>query len=229
MPMLGTRRVLASRVIQTFVTGVIGLLPVAITLAILAWLIVLLHDLVGPASAFGKILRSVGMTVSACEVLAYGIGFAGTIFMVFFLGTLVESGFGKTLHTALDGAMQRVPVIATVYDASKNLTNVFARKKDSVPGMTAVMCYFGPDRSIGIPALMPTQETVCIKGVVYQFVIIPTAPVPFGGALLCVRAEWVEPAPCGLDDLMGIYMSMGLSGPGLLNDAPSTNDHGTRP
>jgi hypothetical protein len=31
-----------------------------------------------------------------------------------------------------------------------------------------------------------------------------------------VKSEWVKPAECGFDELMGIYMSMGLSAPKCL-------------
>ena len=47
--------------------------------------------------------------------------------------------------------------------------------------------------------------------------MIPTAPVPFGGALICVKASWVQPAECGFDDLVGVYMSMGVTAPRCLS------------
>jgi uncharacterized membrane protein len=47
---------------------------------------------------------------------------------------------------------------------------------------------------------------------------VPTAPVPFGGALLCVKAEWVKPAACSMDELLGMYMSMGMSAPAHLSE-----------
>jgi uncharacterized membrane protein len=35
------------RLTRTFITGVFGLLPLALTLAVLAWVVVFLYDLVG--------------------------------------------------------------------------------------------------------------------------------------------------------------------------------------
>ena len=37
---------------QPFITGVMSFLPLALTLAILAWVIVFVHDLVGPGTQF---------------------------------------------------------------------------------------------------------------------------------------------------------------------------------
>jgi uncharacterized membrane protein len=204
------------RVAQTFVTGVFAILPLALTFAVLAWVVRFLHDLLGPYSAFGKMLRSIGLTITACEVTAYFLGLVGAIMIVYGLGLLVENRIGRRWNLALDGALQRVPILSTLYDASKNLTNVFNRKSDSLQGMSPVMCNFGDDGAVTIPALMPTPEILRISGVEYHVVIIPSAPVPFGGALVCVKADWVKPAACSFDELVGIYMSMGASASGCL-------------
>ena len=47
-------------------------------------------------------------------------------------------------------------------------------------------------------------------------VLIPTAPVPFGGGLLFVPAEWVVPAAVGAEALTSIYVSMGMTAPQFL-------------
>ena len=59
------------RMTQTFTTGVIAILPLAFTLAVLIWLVKLIHDLAGPSSLCGSVLRSVGMSIVACDVTAY--------------------------------------------------------------------------------------------------------------------------------------------------------------
>ena len=214
-------RPMVGRASQTLISGVMGILPVALTLAVLAWVVVFLHDLVGPQSSFGKLLSSGGMSVTACEVTAYLVGLVGAILLVYLLGVLIENGVAMTWHSAMDNAMQRIPVVSTVYDASKNLTSVFDRRKDSLQGMAPVMCYFGPDSSIGTPALMPTSQRIRMDDQEYHIVIIPGAPVPFGGALLCVKADWVKPANCTFDELVGIYMSMGSSAPASLGEPPA--------
>ncbi|MGI8725167.1 MAG: hypothetical protein ACR2J1_07395, partial [Methyloceanibacter sp.] len=40
-----------------------------------------------------------------------------------------------------------------------------------------------------------------------------SAPVPFGGALIYVPAEWVKPAEGGVERLMNVYVSMGVTPP----------------
>jgi len=207
---------ISAHVVRALTTGLFAILPLGLTLAILAWLTKYLHDLVGPTSSFGSILRSVGMTVTACEITAYTLGLITTALLVYLLGVVVEMRVGRRLNVAIDGMLHRIPIFNTLYDASKNLTSVFDRRNDSLQGMVPVLCNFGNDSSITIPALMPTPDLVRVGGCEYHVVIIPSAPVPFGGALVCVRADWVKPADCSFDELITIYMSMGSSAPGCL-------------
>jgi uncharacterized membrane protein len=216
MPVLDDSPRRTEQVIRTFLTGVVAILPLALTVAVLIWVVTLVHDLAGPTSLCGRALRSLGMSVVACDVTAYIIGVIGAILMVFGLGLLIQNNAGKRLRLTMHEAMRRVPVLGTVYDASKQVTSIFDRKPDSRQNMTPVMCYFGDELGAGVPALMPTPELVRLGDNEYHIVIIPTAPVPFGGALLCVKADWVKPAECGLEDLIGIYVSMGVSAPRCL-------------
>jgi uncharacterized membrane protein len=227
MPHSDVRPRLFDHVAQTLVTGVFAILPLALTLLVLAWVVRILHDLIGPSSFCGSFLRSIGMTVTACEVTAYLFGALGAMLMVYGLGSLIEHRIGRRFSSAMDGAIQHIPVVNTLYDASKNLTSVFDRRKDSLQGMSPVVCNFGNDGAVAIPALMPTPDVVRFGGQDYHIVVIPTAPVPFGGALVCVKAEWVKPAECSFDEMVGIYMSMGTSAPRCLgrNDSMGRVDN----
>jgi uncharacterized membrane protein len=206
------------RFAQIFLTGVVAILPLALTIAVLAWIVNLVHNWAGPSSMSGKLLRSVGLSVVACEATAYIVGVLLALLSVYVLGLLIERGAAKRLGHTFNEVLHRVPVLGTVYDASKQMTSILEPNPDSLKSMTPVMCYFGPNRDAGMPALMPTPELVRIGGKEYHIVIIPTAPVPFGGALLMLQKECVQPAPCGLDELIGIYMSMGVTAPRSLND-----------
>ena len=78
--------------------------------------------------------------------------------------------------------------------------------------MGAVWCFFG-GKGAAVLALAPSREPVLIDGGLYVAVLIPTAPVPIGGALLYVPTDWVRPANIGIDRLTAVYMSMGITPP----------------
>lgn len=62
-------------------------------------------------------------------------------------------------------------------------------------------------------ALLPSPKRVLIGQQEYLGVLVPSAPVPVGGALVYVPASWVKPAEGGVEHLMAVYVSMGVTAP----------------
>lgn len=61
----------------------------------------------------------------------------------------------------------------------------------------------------------------------YYSIMIPTAPVPFGGAILFVPVDWVEHVEIEFDGLLNIYMSMGITSPDYFNKPPAKAKEGS--
>ena len=80
--------------------------------------------------------------------------------------------------------------------------------------MSPAWCYFGGKPGAAVLALLPSKTPIRLGGEDYLGILIPSAPVPFGGALVYVPAAWVEPAEGGIDELMSVYVSMGITPPG---------------
>jgi uncharacterized membrane protein len=59
--------------------------------------------------------------------------------------------------------------------------------------------------------LLSSAEPVFLQGRPHLAVIVPTAPVPVGGGLLFVPADWVRVADVGMEALTSIYVSMGVT------------------
>ena len=76
-----------------------------------------------------------------------------------------------------------------------------------------MLCFFGQEGGAGVLALLVSPQRFRLQGRDYQIVIVPTAPVPFGGALVFVPVESVRPTDMSVDGLMSIYVSMGVSAP----------------
>jgi uncharacterized membrane protein len=60
---------------------------------------------------------------------------------------------------------------------------------------------------------MPSPEPVRIGEHRYLGLLVPSAPVPFGGALIYVPVDWVKPAEGGVERLLNVYVSMGVTPP----------------
>jgi uncharacterized membrane protein len=192
--------------------GLLALLPLTLTIAVTFWLGTAIHRYVGPGSYLGRGLRKLGLNFATTDEMAYIVGAVLALVLIYLLGLLVQAGLKHRLHALSDHAMNRIPLVSSIYEASKKIAMMFEPgDQEELKSMTPVLCTFGGPGGTAIPAFMPSADMLQIGGADYHVVMIPTAPIPLGGAIMCVPAEWVSPMDCGVDGLLSIYMSMGMS------------------
>lgn len=201
---------------RIFLAGLIAALPLMLTIFVTAWLLAFLNQYLGPNSAFGNLLSSLGLGMGTSEYAPYLIGLGLIVAAIFLLGLLVHSRIGAWIASLLDRVIRRIPVISSVYDLSSRFVSIVDTKSgDSLKSMSPAWCYFGGKPGAAVLALLPSKTPIRMGGEDYLGVLIPSAPVPFGGALVYVPAAWIEPAEGGIDELMSVYVSMGITAPGV--------------
>lgn len=199
---------------RTLIAGFLVLLPLAVTFVLVVWLGTFLFYYVGPHSVFGQFLTVLGLGISATEWAAYLIGLVILLFVVYILGLIVESRLRSRFYALIDSVVQRIPFVRNIYDTIKRFVEVVDQKdRDGVRGMSPVWCYFGGEGGAAVLALLPAREPVMLNGAPYHAILVPSAPVPVGGGLIYVPAAWVKPADIGVEQLMSVYVSMGVTPP----------------
>lgn len=202
------------RLVGYFVAGLLAVLPLVLTVAIVVWVISFLTEYLGPTTFIGRRLSAVGLEFGSDGVLAYLTGWVFVLAALFGLGLLVETGAKRFWNHLLDRFFRRVPVVGSLYGSLKQLVGMLDRKEEAeLKAMSVVFCYFGSRGGPGVLALMPSPARLQIEGQEYHVVIIPTAPVPFGGGLLFVPADLVAPVEMSVDNFISIYVSMGATTP----------------
>jgi uncharacterized membrane protein len=206
------RRSLRS-IASTWLAGLVVLLPLALTAGVLYWAFTLVNRFVGPGSLVGQLFAQFGYPFSSNPGLAYLIGTLVLIGLIYLLGLVVQAGLKRPLQSLADATVRRIPLIGRVYGVADRFVGLLDQKEEAdIRAMSPVWCFFG-GKGAAVLALAPSAQPIEIDGRNYLAVLIPTAPVPFGGALLYVPAEWVRPAGIGVDALTGIYVSMGITPP----------------
>jgi uncharacterized membrane protein len=209
------------RIFAIFVTGLLVVLPFALTVALLVWLGGFVNQFLGPGSLIGHILISIGLGVTASSTLAYMFGILVVIGFLFAIGAAVESRVRFRLSGFVDNIMARIPLVGTVYDTTKRFVAIMDKKgDDGIKSMSPVWCFFGGEGGAAVLCLLPTPTPTMINGEPYHVVLAPSAPVPIGGCLIYVPAAWVKPADVGVDGLMSIYVTMGVSSPASVKLTP---------
>jgi uncharacterized membrane protein len=202
------------RMAQTFVSGLLAALPLALTVAVTVWLVVFVAEYIGPKSQVGQLLIALGLGVTTSSVAAYLAGLAALVIAIYFLGLLIEMRLGSWLSAIIDGVLQRIPLVSNLYGLSKQVTSIVDLKgQDNVKSMSAVWCFFGGEPGAAVLALLASPNPVKVGGHEYLGVLVPSAPVPVGGALIYVPSSWIKPAEGGVEHLMSVYVSMGMTPP----------------
>jgi uncharacterized membrane protein len=206
------------RILRIFLAGVLALLPIAVTVFVTAWVASLIAGYAGPGSFVGRLIiglgASVGLDISPSSSAAYLLGLAIILGAIFVLGLLVESGLRSFILNSLDWLIMRIPLISNIYDLSKRFVSLVDRgDQGDLKSMRPVWCFFGGEGGAAVLGLMPSPEPVVIGEHSYLGLLVPSAPVPFGGALIYVPSEWVKPAEGGVERLMNVYVSMGVTPP----------------
>ncbi len=217
MSEITTRKSVWRKLFGPFLTGITSLFPIVFTITVVVWCVNFLASLLGPTTNFGQFMQSFGFNLVRNDIVAYLLGLLAVFVLIYLLGLLINIGFRKHWQLINDQIMNRIPLVKTIYDASKKIVSLIDGKdKSDVKSMSPVMCYFGGKGGTAVLALLTSKEVIEIDGNRYYSVMIPTSPIPIGGAIIYVPINWVEKVNFGIEGLMNIYVSMGVSGNEML-------------
>ncbi len=195
-----------------FFAGVFAILPLVVTAAIVGWVSSYVSMAIGPSTWLGGLLKKIGVSVVHNSTSSYVVGWIVVLLVVLSLGMVVELGAKSFFSSLLERLFGKVPLVGSIYRTSKQVVEMLdTNNKEAIKGMSAVYCFFGSHEGPTILAFLVSPKKFLVNQREYQIVMIPTAPVPFGGAMLLVPVEQVVPANISVDGVMSIYLSMGVT------------------
>lgn len=201
-----------------FVTGLVTLLPVAVTLALVAFVFNLLT---GPfVGVVSEILESLGVgdrgffflgakptirllsQILVLIVLVVCTTFLGFLARWYFLHSLI--GFGERI-------LQRIPIISSVYNACKDVVNTVLTADTGAFKQVVICPYPNPEtRALG---LVTQDQIPAIRAGVEEKVIavfVPTTPNPTSGFLILYRQEDLVYLDMAVEDAFKYIISCGV-------------------
>lgn len=209
-------RQVAARALGAFLTGLFFLAPILLTVVLLDWLGGYLAAAVGPESFIGRAIASGGSVVVGGEraAVAFWAGLAVVLVLIALLGLVVQTGLRRRLEQGFDRFIDRVPVLRSVYRPIAQLVRLLGPQSGAgnLEGMRVVAVRFG--EATETLALLVTPELFDVGGEPRQLVLLTTAPVPVGGALLFVPPAGVVPVEgLSVEDFIKFFVSVGTVRP----------------
>jgi uncharacterized membrane protein len=201
------------RIAGPFVTGMVFLAPVFLTVLLLQWVAGYVTAALGPGTVIGGVLAQSGMLVTKSPFLAFWAGLGIAALIVWGIGLAVQTRWRGQLEGGLDNLLGRIPLIGGFYRPMAQMIRMIGGAPGGeLQGMAVVSVRFGDNTEV--LALLATPRLFDMGEGPRHLVLLPTAPVPVGGALVFVAVDQVRAVPgLGVDDLAKFYVSMGTVSP----------------
>ena len=189
---------------DTFISGLLAIIPVGATFYILWFLYRLIDGLVGKATPFGK------MVETALGRWIPGMGIYMTLILVLLVGLITRNFFGRTLQYYLERIFSSVPGVRKMYSTLKQFTNALLNRNTS--SFQKVVMFEYPKEGISIIGLVTNEELGKIQDETGEECIIvyaPTAPNPLSGMMLIIPKRKVTYLDIPVEDALSMVLSSG--------------------
>lgn len=177
-----------------FFQGLLVLVPVAGTIALVVWVLTTLDALYPFEEALG--------------VHIPGLGIAITLLVILVVGALASNVVGRRVVEWIESAMKGVPVVNIVYSSLKDLLGAFVGDKRSFD--RPVMVNVAPEQGIRVFGFVTCSHFDDVRLAGHVAVYLPQS-YNFAGNLLIVREELVEPVDADSAQFMAFIVSGGVA------------------
>ena len=190
---------------RTITAGLLLLIPLVLTYLVLRFLFDNLDELLQPIFEYFLDRRIPGAGIAALAVLVYLIGLLGQNFI------------GRRLVQVTQFILMRVPVVSTVYNATRRLIESFSGPGST--GLKRVVMVEYPRVgmwTIGFLTGMVNDENDEKLALIY----VPTAPTPYTGWMAMVPIHDVYDTDLSVSVAFNMVLSGGVVSPAAIRKRP---------
>lgn len=213
---------------KTFLAGLATLLPIAITIVVVVFVIDLLtapftglveEMIIYHGGQIAERHHYILVVVSRLVVLLL------FFLLILFLGVLGRRLFFSWFLKLTNRILTKIPIVKTIYRISRDITkNVFTEERQKLfKGTVLVPFPHEKTHAMGLLSGAPPKEISDnadkrIEGTKLQSIFVPTAPHPISGFLLMYSDQEVKTVDIETEDLFKFLLSCGIFEPSKKHD-----------
>ncbi len=187
---------------KIFTTGLLTLLPLAITIYVFYLVFTFLDNLLSTI-----IIRLFGFEFQ-------GIGFIGGILLIMLVGFIASNIIGKRLIGLGDTILQRLPLARGIYSSAKQIIDAFTVQGQNAFQKVVLLEY--PRKGLYVLGFVTGSSKGEIQDKTREEtlnIFIPTTPNPTSGMLILAPRHEVTELSMTIDEGMKVIVSGGLVSP----------------
>lgn len=189
---------------NTFISGLLAIIPVGATFYILWFIYHLIDGLVGRETPFGTMVKT------ALGRWIPGMGIYMTVILVLLVGFITRNFLGRTLQYYMDRAFSSVPGVRKMYSTLKKFTTALLDRDTS--SFQKVVMFEYPKEGINVIGLVTNEELGMLQDATGEeclLVYVPTAPNPLSGMMLIIPEREVTYLDMPVEDALSMVISSG--------------------
>lgn len=183
---------------QIFWTGVVAIIPLTITIALLVWMLTTIDAL------FGYVIIRLFP-----NYYFEGLGILIGLLFVFIVGIMLKGWAARRIQEAAEDFIQRIPFVKTLYNGVRDLLTFFHSKEKPQQRVVLVtlpigrvVAFLTRETLEGLPTTMNKPDEV--------IVYIPLS-YQIGGLTLMVPRATVEPLDMSVEEAMRFVVLAGMA------------------
>lgn len=187
---------------RLLLTGLLTLLPVVVTIAILVWLASSLEAMLG------------GLLAWLLPDGAYhpGMGLVASVFLILALGAIMSTWLAQQLLVIFERAMLRLPVVNSLYGAVKDFTTLFS--PENKRQFNAVVSFTLPGTNAKLIGFVTREDCsdlpAGLNGTDMVAVYLPMS-YQVGGYMLFLPRDQLEPVNMPTADALRFVLTAGVT------------------
>lgn len=194
----------ATKLAGIFFTGLLALLPIFITIAVVLWLLQVAESVLG--GLLGVLLPS--------SLYLPGMGIVLAIALIFVVGAGMQGLVVRQFLGWVELAINRIPLVKTVYGAVRDLTGLMSNKNGrKFSQVVTVQLPSLPMRLVGFVTIEDLSSVGLGGGDDEVAVYLPMS-YQIGGYTLLLPRRYLTPVDMSFEEAMRFVITAGVSRPG---------------
>lgn len=192
---------LKNRIKRYFITGLVAILPVGLTVGVIWFLIQKIGGF------FGKYFTQFSLFKNISTPLSSLIGFIAVIVGIYLIGFITSGFVGRWALNTLDKIMTKLPFVKGLYNATRQLVNAIMIDHSA---FSKVVIIKYPWEQTYTLAFLTSEDKWEIGGKEYFNIFLPTSPNPTSGYYLIYPASEIIETKISIQDGFKIITSGGV-------------------
>lgn len=210
-----------NRLKNLFVTGLITILPVLITINILSWIFKFLNNFLSNNIFVKKmisyLLKYEFYSTLTTQALVYVIAIIIIILTIIITGLAMRNVIGKKIAKKIDLLFSNIPLVKPIYTTILQIRHLMFTSNTKAYQKVVMIEY--PRKGIYSLGFLTNRENKLFEeilgGVKLLNIFVPTSPNPTSGMFIMVEANSVKELDIKIEDAIKLIISGGAIVPNI--------------